>query len=163
MVDMQWEKWQWRNFGLKSGGTSKISDLVYLWNGGGPSSQSEEVGVRIPLPPKKLRLWKVVPSDIAQMNEVTLHSAPLVLRWVTILGYTVLPCSPSLRPTQPPTLSWTKDEYWLKFGDGLRPGRESGNGVFRLWIKRVYRAACMWSLVNMCHTCCSIHERLESE
>ena len=24
------EKWQWRNFGLKSGGPSKISDLMYL-------------------------------------------------------------------------------------------------------------------------------------
>jgi len=65
-------------------------------------------------------------------NEVALRQAPLVLGWVTVFGvrtgkeyFTKL-----LRPTQPPTLSGTGNEYQPKCAFTPQP--------LRLWCKGKY-------------------------
>ena len=44
------------------------------------------------------------------INDVALAGARLVLRWVTVRGYTAFVCNQPLRPTQPFTLSGTGNE-----------------------------------------------------
>ena len=51
------------------------------------------------------------------INEVTRRRARLVLGRVTVFGRA---CNQPLRPTQPPTLSGTRNEYRPKCGDALR-------------------------------------------
>jgi len=48
-----------------------------------------------------------------RINEVTLHRARLVLRWVTVSfrRYNVSVCNQPPRPTQPPALSGMVNEY----------------------------------------------------
>jgi len=54
--------------------------------------------------------------DVGRINEVTLRRARLVLRWVTVLAYTVPVCNHPLRPTQSPTLIRMGNEYPPKGG-----------------------------------------------
>jgi len=61
---------------------------------------------------------------VGRIDQVTLHRARLVLRWVTICGYTVLKCNQPLRPTQLPTHTGTGNVYRPKgSGRALRLGR----------------------------------------
>ena len=56
-------------------------------------------------------------NGVDRTNEVALRRAQLVLRRVTIRGYAVLLCNQPLRPTQPPTLSGTGNEYQPRSSD----------------------------------------------
>jgi len=76
---------------------------------------------------------------VGRINEFTVRRARLVLGWVTVFGgqkadkpsryFTKPP-----RPTQPPTLSGTGNEYQPKCGDALRLGSKGRYGSFHLWI-----------------------------
>ena len=59
---------------------------------------------------------------VGRINEVTLRRARLVLGWVTVFGREKPPqyFTKPFRPTQPPTLSGTGNEYQPKCGDALR-------------------------------------------
>jgi len=61
-------------------------------------------------------------NAIGRINEVNLRRPRLVLRRVTVGGYSMFIHNQPLRPTQPPTLSGTENEY-LPRGSALRPGR----------------------------------------
>ena len=71
-----------------------------------------------------------------RFNEVTLRRAPLVLGWVTSLRTGKLPqyFTKPPRPTQPPTLSETGNEYQPKCGDALRLGSKGRYGSVHLRI-----------------------------
>jgi len=56
------------------------------------------------------------------------------------------------RPTQPPTLSGTGNEYWPQCGDALWLGSKGRYGSFHLWINVRVAGKTEWSLVNTCHT-----------
>jgi len=72
---------------------------------------------------------------IGRINEVTLHRARLVLGWGPSSAdkppryFTKPP-----RPTQPPTLSGTGNEYQRKCGNALRLGSKGRYGSFHFWI-----------------------------
>jgi len=66
-------------------------------------------------------------NGIGCISEVTLCQAQLVVGWVTVFGrskwlHTTLVCNQPPRPTQPPALSGTGNEYRPKCGDALRLG-----------------------------------------
>jgi len=50
-------------------------------------------------------------SVVDHINEIVLRRTRLVLGWVTVHGYTPSVCNQPLRPTQPPTLSGTGNDY----------------------------------------------------
>jgi len=50
-------------------------------------------------------------SGVGCINNVTLRRAQLVLRWATVRRYIVLVYNQPLRPTQPPILRGTANEY----------------------------------------------------
>jgi len=52
-----------------------------------------------------------VVAALATLTKLLLHWIHLVLRWMTIYGYTVMVCKQPLRPTQPPALRGTGNEY----------------------------------------------------
>ena len=56
------------------------------------------------------------------------------------------------RPTQPPTLSGTGNEYQPRCGDDLRLVSKGRYGSFHLWINVWVAGKTVWSLVNTCHT-----------
>jgi len=56
------------------------------------------------------------------------------------------------RPTQPPTLSGTGNEYQPKWGNALWLGSKGKHGSFHLWINIWMAHNTVWSLVNTCHT-----------
>jgi len=56
------------------------------------------------------------------------------------------------RPTQPPTLSRTGNEYQPKCGDALHLGVKGRYVSFHLWINAWVVVKTVRSLVNMCHT-----------
>ena len=74
---------------------------------------------------------------VGRINEVTLRRARLVLGWVTVFGGQTTSvfhqATQAARPTQPPTLSGTGNEYRPKCGDALRLGSKGRYGSFHLW------------------------------
>jgi len=69
-------------------------------------------------------------SDISHVNEVTLHRAQLVPRWVTVHECTVLVCNQPHSPTPPSTLCRKGNEYQWR-GNGIALHRE-GNRRFSI-------------------------------
>jgi len=67
-------------------------------------------------------------------NEVTVRRARLVLGWVTVFGGQNMYFTKPPRPTQPPTLSRTGNEYQPKCGDAVRLMSKDRYGSFHLWI-----------------------------
>jgi len=62
---------------------------------------------------------------VGRINEVTLRRARLVLGWVTVLSSADKPLqyfTKPPRPTQPPTLGGTGNEYQPKCGDAPQQG-----------------------------------------
>ena len=53
-----------------------------------------------------MSVWSIG-NGVGRTNEVILRRARLVLRWVTVRGYTALVYNQPLRQTQPPALSGT--------------------------------------------------------
>jgi len=69
-----------------------------------------------------------------------------ILGWVTVFGCTNhLSISP--RPTQPPTLNGTVNEYQPKCGDTLQLEVKGRYGSFELWINVWVAGKTVWSLV----------------
>jgi len=54
------------------------------------------------------------------------------------------------RPTQPPTLSGTGNQYRSKWCDALRLGSKGRYGSFHLWINVWVAGRTVWTLVNTC-------------
>jgi len=74
-------------------------------------------------------------SVVGCINKVTLCRARLVLGWVTVFGgQTTSVFHQATRPTQPPTLSGTGNEYQPKCSDALRLGSKGRYGSFHLRI-----------------------------
>jgi len=85
-----------------------------------------------------IALYRSVHYDVAawlggialvSINEVTPRRARLVLGWVTVVGRVN---HQPLRPTQPPTISWTENECQPKCGDVLWLGGKGRYGSFHL-------------------------------
>jgi len=93
------------------------------------------------MPNRCMAVWRIaVTCSVAHIDEGTLPQARLVLVWVTDRfqrGITAV-CNQSSTPTQPPTVSETRNKYRPKCGDALSLGWCKGRHV--------------WFLVNTCHT-----------
>ena len=71
--------------------------------------------------------------------------------WPSSGGHTISVCDQPSRPTQPPILCRTGNEYRPKCGDALWLGSE-GMGSFHSWINVWVAGKTVWSLVNTCHS-----------
>jgi len=72
---------------------------------------------------------------VGRINEVTLRRARSVLGWVTVFGgQTTQHFTKSRRPTQPPILSGTENEYQPKCGHTLQLRSSGRYSSFHLWI-----------------------------
>jgi len=75
-------------------------------------------------------------DNVGRVNGVALRRARLVPGWVAVFGEKKPPqyFTKPPRPTQPPTLIGTGNEYQPKCGDALRLGSKGRYGSFHLWI-----------------------------
>jgi len=84
--------------------------------------------------------------SLAHNNEITLHRARLVLRWVIVRRHMVLVCNQPLRPTQPPTLSEMGYQYWPRGSGSVlrRPGRWPTSSLLPITDRSICSAPCLW-------------------
>jgi len=76
-------------------------------------------------------------NDDRSINDVTLRRVRLVPGWLTVFGRAkhlgMKPPSQAARPTQPPTLRRTGNEYRPKYGDALQLGSK-GRMAHSVWV-----------------------------